>query len=1013
MTDTARAQIARERLERFVGRFGEPYRRLAWYAALPLILTPELLGYLRAQFLRGRDGVRWIAEADLLLSDLCRPVGYEQYALDQDLRALLVAQMGAVLGPEPMREAARLLLRYVRHLGRAGAGLGPAELQAEQWSAMAYLEEHRGEAARQIAEALAAGLTRAAPVAGPPGICAAELARLVRLTDELAPNLADHRELLDYAGEVARLLRSPKELQALGERLAAGDLSGATRRVEGVAVPDLSGRAGPTDGASGLPESPRPFRDPFKDASGDGPAMVWLPAGSFRMGSPEGVGEDRERPAHAVRLGDYAIGKFPVTVGEFRRFVTATGYRTEAETGDGAWVWNQGKDYGQKRDASWQNPYLEQDDRHPVVCLSWNDARAYCDWLSSETGQTYGLLTEAQWEHACRVGSDALYCFGDDAAGLGAYAWYADNAGGSTHPVGEKLPNAWGLHDLHGNVWEWCQDWYAADYYARFGKAPVGSAVRTGAPEADAASGPHSGPHGDSASTGGSASSSAVAASNGEQPLAEDPSGPESGSDRVCRGGAWLNDADHCRSAFRDLDAPSVRYGLLGFRLSRTGPLHSYPFTLGAPEPAPAPIPNLRDPLRDGPAGPAMVWLPGGTFTMGQDDSQWDDEKPAHPVRLGAFSIGQYPVTFAEFDRFCAATGRTQPEDRGWGRGERPVINVDWEDAKAYCGWLSKETGETYRLASEAEWEYACRAGTKTRWSCGDDESRLEDYGWYAKNAGDQTHPVGEKRPNAWHLHDLHGNVWEWCRDWYAADYYKQSVESAVRTDDRYGPSVGSAVRTDDRDVGAAGGPHSGPYGDSQSIRSAANGAAVVTSGGEQPMAIEPNGPQSGSNRVCRGGAWDNDAGYCRSAYRLMVAPSDRSGYLGFRLSRTGPWHSYPITLGRAVPPSQDPEQPSGPAAPGPRTGKRRYAPRETFRDRFVIVGRDGSERSLDAPDLVYLPGGDFRMGDARGSKDEQPVHQVRLDAFAIGRTPVTWAEYRRFCEATDGHWPEWLEPGS
>ena len=114
---------------------------------------------------------------------------------------------------------------------------------------------------------------------------------------------------------------------------------------------------------------------------------------------------------------------------------------------------------------------MAQDDRHPVVCIRWNDAHACCVWLSSETGQTYGLLTEAQREHACRVGSDALYCFGDDAAGLSDYAWYAANAGESTHPVGEKLANAWGLHDLHGNVWEWCQDWYAADYYARFGNA--------------------------------------------------------------------------------------------------------------------------------------------------------------------------------------------------------------------------------------------------------------------------------------------------------------------------------------------------------------------------------------------------------------------------------------------------------------------------------------------------------------------------------------------------------------
>jgi formylglycine-generating enzyme required for sulfatase activity len=115
--------------------------------------------------------------------------------------------------------------------------------------------------------------------------------------------------------------------------------------------------------------------------------------------------------------------------------------------------------------------------------------------------------------------------------------------------------------------------------------------------------------------------------------------------------------------------------------------LHSYPFTLGgaiAPPPRdiPANIDGLRDPLADGGAGPAMVWLKGGEFMMGQDDSRFGDEKPAHPVRVGAYSIGQYPVTFEEYDRFCVATGREKPEDQGWGRGKRPVINIRWGDAQ-------------------------------------------------------------------------------------------------------------------------------------------------------------------------------------------------------------------------------------------------------------------------------------------------------------------------------------------
>ncbi|WP_295581914.1 formylglycine-generating enzyme family protein [uncultured Lamprocystis sp.] len=475
----APADLAAARIARFAQRFGEPHRRLAWFAALPLILTPELVNYLRVHFLSDCGGAPWISEADLLLSDLCRPIGYEQFAIDQDVRAVLIAELAAVPdGVQRMREAARLLLRYCRHLGRGGAGLSPAELQAEEWSAMAYLEEHRGTAARAITAALGQAWTAAAPGAGTGGCPAAELARLVRLTEALRANLAAHRELLDYAAEVARLLRDPA---ALTERLTAAGAPGAVRRVEGVLVPDLSGegalldRPAPSDVVEESPTAPTPFRDPIADSTDPGPAMVWLPGGTFRMGSPEGVGNDNERPAHPVRLSHYAVGQYPVTVGEFRRFVESSGYRTEAETGGGAYVWDDNK-YLEKKDASWRNPYFKQTDDHPVVCISWNDARAYCDWLGEATGQRYGLPTEAQWEYACRAGSEGLYCFGDDALQLGAYAWYGRKSSDGTRPVGGKRANAWGLHDLHGNCWEWCADWYA-DY----DKAnPVGSAVSAG-----------------------------------------------------------------------------------------------------------------------------------------------------------------------------------------------------------------------------------------------------------------------------------------------------------------------------------------------------------------------------------------------------------------------------------------------------------------------------------------------------------------------------------------------------
>jgi len=171
------------------------------------------------------------------------------------------------------------------------------------------------------------------------------------------------------------------------------------------------------------------------------------------------------------------------------------------------------------------------------------------------------------------------------------------------------------------------------------------------------------------------------------------------------------------------------------------------------------PVAGLRDQLKDGSLGPWMVWLPDGVFRMGQDDSPYGDEKPAHEVAVSTFSIGQYPVTFEEYDKFCDATERKKPSDSGWGRETRPVINISWEDAVAYCKWLSEQTGEHYRLLTEAEWEYACRATSNTRYCYGDDEQRLGEYAWYSSNAGGKTHPVGEKLPNAWQLYDMHGNV--------------------------------------------------------------------------------------------------------------------------------------------------------------------------------------------------------------------------------------------------------------
>jgi len=605
-------------------------------------------------------------------------------------------------------------------------------------------------------------------------------------------------------------------------RLAGG--AAATVRIVDVTLPDIASRVrsqatklepvspemedhAPEKAATAVEEKPTPFRDPFLDSKIAGPEMVWLPGGTFTMGDDKSAW-DSEKPAHPVTLSHFAVGKYPVTFEEYDAFCEANQREKPEDRG-----WGRG--------------------RRPVIYVSWDDAQAYCQWLTGQTGQDYRLLTEAQWEYACRAGNGAAWCFGDNERQLSQYAWYGEDWDkGSTHPVGEKQANVWGLYDLHGNVWEWVQDWY----------------------------GSYSSEH------------------------QHDPSGPESGAYRVCRGGSWGSDADYCRSACRSLwNVPARRGTVLGFRLARTGPLHSYSFTLGPESESESDVQaesgteqkltyqsyeGFRDHLKDGVEAPEMVYLPGGTFRMG--DSQGighSDEKPVHDVTLDAFAIGRYPVTVGEFRRFVDAKGyRTEAEREGgayvwdgknWDKksdanwrnpyftqdDRHPVVCISWNDAVVYCEWLSGQTGEQYSLPTEAEWEYACRASSETAYCFGDDKKQLGDYAWYSKNSEGRTHPIGGKQANRWGLYDMHGNVWEWVRDWYGA-YSKESR------------SVMGRIRS----------------------------WFVADSKASQR---NPSGPESGAARVCRGGSWDYDADHCRSAYRdHWNDPADRDGDLGFRLAR-------------------------------------------------------------------------------------------------------------------------------
>jgi len=203
---------------------------------------------------------------------------------------------------------------------------------------------------------------------------------------------------------------------------------------------------------------------------------------------------------------------------------------------------------------------------------------------------------------------------------------------------------------------------------------------------------------------------------------------------------------------------------------------------------------------------PIMQSVSKGEFMMGSDE--YSDEKPMHKVTINYdFEISKYQVTFDEYDLYCEDVKKEKPKDNGWGRGRRPVINVSWNDAVAYYQWLNTMLGIheshpcRYRLPTEAELEYSTKAGTTTKWSFGDDEVKLEEYAWYDKNSEAETHPTGELNPNPWGLYDMHGNVSEWCGDWYNKDikglrggswsYISDRTRSAYRN---YGSPTGRNI---------------------------------------------------------------------------------------------------------------------------------------------------------------------------------------------------------------------------
>ncbi len=501
----------------------------------------------------------------------------------------------------------------------------------------------------------------------------------------------------------------------------------------------------------------------FRDCEASCPTMVVVPADSFQMGSAiEQEGHvPSEGPQHWVRIeAPFAVGAHEVTVGQYRACVQARG----CPRIDGYY----------------------REDGLPVTSLSWEEAWGYADWLSETTGQEYRLLSEAEWEYVARAGTitpwywertrtatdQCVYENGYDAhrhaellvSGVPPPVGCWDRHLGAA-PVGSYRPNAFGVHDIAANVSEWVSDCWNSDYQ---GAPTDGSSWLWG----DCAM-------------------------------------------RVVRGGTYRSGPESLRSAFRESRVATRGDADLGFRVARNirFPVEDGPANREDPATAAPRINDMKESL-DGALKvgdrfrdckdrcPEMVVVPAGSFQMGSsvdEQGRTRSEGPWYRVTISKpFAVGVYELTVAEY-RACVEAGRCTPSIS---RADRhPVGMVDWDDARAYVEWLTEETGEQYRLLTEAEWEYVARAGTITPWywkrtRTGTDQCLHEngrDAVYHAKVDTETPPPVGCRdrhlweapvgsyRPNAFGVYDMAANVSEWVTDCWNSSYLGAPTDGSAR----------------------------------------------------------------------------------------------------------------------------------------------------------------------------------------------------------------------------------------
>ena len=414
--------------------------------------------------------------------------------------------------------------------------------------------------------------------------------------------------------------------------------------------------------------------------------MILIPAGKFMMGDP---GKDHE----VLITKSFFMGKHEVTQEQWKKVM------------------------GNNPSIKTKGPTL------PVTDVSWNDCQEFIRRLNDKTNGGYRLPTEAEWEYACRAKTTTKYSYGDIITKSDAN--YGGAAGATIKQVGSYKPNNFGLYDMHGNVWEWCNDWY------------------------------------------GRYSSDAEI----------NPVGPLSGTTRVLRGGSF-NDSDaYFRSSYRIYVDPAHRPFDSGLRLARnnvsavglTTPksviqaatkLLVAPFTEAKAKEIQKQVAKAltKEVEEKEDLGKEvkidLVLIPAGKFMMGESGKD-------HEVTITQpFYMAKYEVTQEQWESVMGSNPSTKTKG-----AKLPVTDVSWADCQDFIKKLNDKTKGGYRLPTEAEWEYACRAGTKTAYSFGDSISKGD-----ANYDSETIKPVGNYKPNAFGLYDMHGNVWEWCNDWFG-DY--------------------------------------------------------------------------------------------------------------------------------------------------------------------------------------------------------------------------------------------------